>query len=557
MERRDLSRTLPIGGAFVRGTSALIVRTLRVGDADASRMIRQLFPKRMPTFGDVWAVTADDLARLSSDAGLAVSPVDARDLVSLFQRIDPWTLFCQNVVDECEQFVLSADADTTSIRAGTLCPYCRVGTFGIEPMLLRRINWATGTLVDPEMREDIRTVPGKAIPLLDDGIRAWAGTIDRNLDRALADAKLPIYALLAYFNLSLQTPTAFGPRQAERLLAGPAAFGLDDAETLRRHVDGAKRFRDAREVTNGPKEFLTDGKRRDAFVPFTLNGRPYLVEGLLGNGDKCDVFRARTDSETPELVIVKALACEEDADLFRSEIAVARRFQTFDDVSSEFFRQFVPDVADAGTVAFPDGTSAPAVAYRNAHQFDWTVADILREYPKGIHPKDVVWMTNRVCDLLAWIHGKRIVHGAIVPDHLVIKCETHSVRIVDWGYASGIGQPLRAMSVANGVYYPDALRPETRVDVTHDLAMACRVGIALLGGNPATGQTPRRVPTIDEGPVAIPDPIADLLFRHAMYATSRPAVTTVAAFKAKLKVAAEAAYGPPRYHPFSMPRPRP
>ncbi len=551
MQRIDLSRTLPIGGAFVRGTVALMARTVLVGNADASALLTTLFPSRMPTFGDLWDVTADDLVRLLTEAGLPVSPVDARSLVSLLKKIDPWTLACAG--GECEEFALSSTADTSSIVSGTMCPYCRAATFRVEPMLLRRVNWATGMLVDPGMREDIRSIPGKAIPLTDDAIRAWTKTIDANLDRALAEAGLPVYALLAYLNLSLWTPSTFGPRKAERLLAKPDAFELDLRDTIER----ARRFRNAREVTNVPKEYLTDGKRRDAFLPVTLNGRPYLVEGLLGSGDKCDVYRARTDSDTPELVVVKALASEEDADLFRSEIAFARRLQAYDDVSSEFYRQFVPAVVDVGTIAFPDGSSAHAVAYRNAHQFDWTAADILREYPRGVHPKDVVWITNRVCELLAWVHDKRIVHGAIVPEHIVVKCESHRVRIVDWGYAAGISQPLQAVSVANAAYYQNVLRPGSVLYEAHDLAMACRVFIALLGGNPAKGSVPELIPTDDDGPVPVPPAIATLFFDHAMYPTSRPTSRTVAAFKAEFKSVATAAYGPPRYHVFSMPRPRP
>lgn len=540
---REIARTIALTAPFVQGTVLLAARMLRLQPTDAQSVIERLTPGRSPTFGELWEVTASDAERLAVDVGASVSPVDARAFADLCRKADPWTPMCRN----CGELTLSAVAGKVyeTPALGTVCPFCSAAAIALSPVALRRVNWATGALVEPGIAEDIRSVPGKAIPLTDDKIRAWAGRIDANLDRALADAGLSLSAFLALFNLRLGRFEKWGWEEAKELLARPAEFALWQKEELDRRIAEAFRFADAREITNLPRRFLTDGRSRDRFGEVTIGGRAYLLAGRIGRGDTSDVYLARTDDDMPTFVVVKALVTD-DRDLLRREVANLKALAAADAKGSDLFKSTVPEYVAEGVMRRPDGSEWPVVVCRYRHGFDWSLADVMAEYPEGVDVETMVWMANRLFLNMDWFHDVGLVHGALVPAHLVVNARDHSMIQVGWGTAVRPGQRLVGISEAFEAYYPEEAL-NGRVTPQTDFAMAARSLIAVVGGNPATGELPSRVP----------GPVGDMLARYARYpgAPTRGLRTSAMDLYTDWRDVMESVFGPPRYHPFHMPRP--
>ncbi|OGL95649.1 hypothetical protein A2348_03470 [Candidatus Uhrbacteria bacterium RIFOXYB12_FULL_58_10] len=538
---REIARTIALTSPFVQGTVLLAARMLHLQPSDAQSVIERLTPGRSPTFGELWDVKGPDVERLAADAGASVSPVDARALAELCRDVDPWTPMCPS----CGELTLSAVAGKVyEVPAlGTVCPFCSAAAIALSPVLIRRVNWATGALVEPGITVDIRSVPGKAIPFMDDEFRAWAGRVDANLDRALAEAGLPIYAFLALLNLRLGRFEKLGWEEARELLARPDAFGL--WQELDRLIADAFRFADEREVTNLPRRFLADGRSRDQFGEVKINGRAYLLAGRIAQGDTSDVYLARTDDAMPLHVIVKALVTD-DRDLLRHEVANLKTLATADVSGSELFKSTVPEYVMEGVMRRPDGSEWPVVAYRYRHGFDWSLADVMGEYPEGVDVETMVWMANRLFLNMDWFHAVGLVHGALIPPHLVIHARDHSMVQVGWGMAVRPGQKLVGISEAYAAYYPEEALAG-RVNELTDFAMAARSLIAVVGGNPATGQLPSHVP----------EPVGEMLVRYARYtgAPTRGLRTTGMDLYNDWRTTMESVFGPPRYHPCHMPRP--
>lgn len=539
---REIARTIALTAPFVEGTVLLAARMLHVQTPTAQTIIESLTPGRSPTFGELWDVTGPDVERLAADAGTPVSPVDARAFADLCRKADPWTPICPS----CGELTLSAVAGKVyeTPALGTVCPFCSAAAIALSPVVLRRVNWATGALVEPGIAEDIRSVPGKAIPLTDDKIRAWAGRVDSNLDRALAAAGLSIAAFLALFNLRLGRFEKWGWEEAKELLARPAEFGLWNPQEYDRRIAEAFRFADAREVTNLPRRFLTDGRSRDQFGEVTINGRAYLLAGRLGRGDTCDVYLARTDDDMPLFAIVKALVTD-DRDLLRREVTNLKRLAEADVSGSELFKSTVPEYVAEGVMRRPDGSEWPVVVYRYRHGFDWSLSDVMAEYPEGVDVETMVWMANRLFLNMDWFHAVGLVHGALIPPHLIVHARDHSMIQVGWGMAGRAGQRIVGVSAAFEAYYPEEAL-SGRVNAQTDFAMAARSLIAVVGGNPATGQLPANVP----------EPVAQLLVRYARYpgSSTRGLRTTAMDLYNDWKGVMESVFGPPSYHPFHMPR---
>lgn len=541
---RANARTIALPLPFVQGTVLLIARTLRVQLAEAQTIIDRLFSHRTPTFGELWETTDGDVQRVATDAAIAVSPLDARGLRDVLRKVDPWTPVC----GPCGELILSAVAGTVyeTLSVGSACPFCSAGTIALTAMTLRRVNWVTGALVEPNVTEDVRSFPGKRFPLTDAGIRAWARRINPDLDRALTESGLPLYVFLAYHNLKLNRFEKWGADEAQELLADPDTFGLWQREALAARIEEARRWAAAREVTNLPRAFLTDGRARDTFGKVTIGGRAFLLGGQVARGDTSDVYYGRTDGDMPTFVIVKALAAHEDADLMRRELTNLRLLGAADVSRSELFKGTVPQLVAHGTMRRPNGSEWPAIAYRYQEGTDWSLADVMAAYPEGVDPETMVWMANRLFAIMDWFHAVGLVHGSLVPPHLVVHARDHTMNVVGWSVAVRPGQKLPGISAAYEAHYPtEAL--DGRVNAQTDIATAARTLLAVAGGDPTNGRAPS----------SLPEPIAKLLVAHARYPGNSVSglCATAADFYRAFGATTESVYGKRRYHPFHMPRP--
>lgn len=549
-------RALPLPSSFTAALLKLVIRTLEIAESDETENL--LVAVRLssatigtsPTFGQLAIPSISDWSEAIKTERMATPSVRVHELVDLLKMINPTTSVC----DACGEFAINQiGGKFMALVPNELCPFCLTGHVKIEPMILRTVNWATGELVAPNDAYDSHSRVGLGIPLTDEAIVRWAGGINWDLDAALLEAKISIHGFLAY--LHLKTDVLPEIEQAPQILLQP--FAKHDESMHKCWLDGAARFLDEREITNLPhKKFLSDGRRRDEFTPITIGDRTYLIDGKIGEGDKCDVYRARWDHEPTERVIIKALVVPGDKDLFDREIAMLNGMRRYDDIDSEFFLRFIPKVSLAGHGRFPDGSVQPMVVLHDFHQFDWTLEDIRQKFPDGVHPRHVVWMMNRVTEFLSWLHAKRVVHGAILPQHLLVNVWTHRIKFLDWGYAVTMNSPLKGF-VSNALaFYPNPLTHDWFMKVIgikfqpqDDLAMACRCMLYTLGSDPLTGHG--ALTRCPEGNDV--RPLIQMLYDHAAYDNSRPSAMSASAFKESFGKIAASIYGPPRFVPFEVP----
>ena len=88
------------------------------------------------------------------------------------------------------------------------------------------------------------------------------------------------------------------------------------------------------------------------------------------------------------------------------------------------------------------------------------LAFVARRFPAGLDPRDVAWIWRRLLVALGFAHRAGIVHGAVLPPHVLIETEQHGLTLVDWCYATGGPQPgaLPAIPAAYRDWYPPEVR---------------------------------------------------------------------------------------------------
>jgi hypothetical protein len=266
---------------------------------------------------------------------------------------------------------------------------------------------------------------------------------------------------------------------------------------------------------------------------------PYAIEGRIARGDSSDVFLARRAHRVTERVVIKVLRALDEPLLLTTEAAALRAFQFSTAAGSAHFSRLVPQLVHESHVVDDDGTKRPAIVVRHASGFSATLADARQAYPLGVDPRAAVWMWRRAIEVLQWVHAQRVVHGAVLPQHLVLHARDHGVMMIGWSRSTTPGEPLRAAVKAQRDFYPDDAWNGGAVDLALDLAMAARCIAFVLGGDPKSGDVPS----------SVPKPIAKLVETCA----SGRAGDDAHALHGIVGDAAREAYGPPTYVPFELP----
>lgn len=251
-------------------------------------------------------------------------------------------------------------------------------------------------------------------------------------------------------------------------------------------------------------------------------------------GDLCDLYPAHADGVA---VLLKVARSPRSSDLMQAEARALSRLNQ--ELHDQPVRAHFPVYRESFRMRDAAGLQRMVnVLHQEADTF--SLAEVLRRYPKGLHPADAAWMFNRMLAALATSHSLGLVHGAIVPDHVLIRPADHNGILIDWCYSVNSGTPIKAISPAYADDYPPEVTARQAATAATDIFMAARLMVRLLGGQ--AGQPP----------ASTPKPIHALLRACLIPAPARrhqDAWQVLDDFRAIL---AEL-YGPPTFRPFRMP----
>jgi serine/threonine protein kinase len=221
-----------------------------------------------------------------------------------------------------------------------------------------------------------------------------------------------------------------------------------------------------------PSSIPDDGRTRLA-----VGGRTYMVQGLLGTGDSSHVYRGRWVRRLGELVVLKVLRCPSDADLMRREWAFLGRLQNSSARGSDHFVNRLPSPIATGPVRVGDEERLVSV-FQWRSGFQHTLEDVKAVHTKGVGAPCAVWIFKRLLEFLGWAHESGVVHGAVLPPHVLVHPRDHGAMLVGWTTATAWSafqaEPLPALSRAWKTWYPDDARKGREVKPATDITMAAR-----------------------------------------------------------------------------------
>ncbi|WP_326553482.1 serine/threonine protein kinase [Micromonospora sp. NBC_01813] len=281
-------------------------------------------------------------------------------------------------------------------------------------------------------------------------------TTDDPVDLFGTDAPTRRYHQLA----RLLHPDTAGPTAPDRRTVTAAFVRL--ADLWRRH-QGA-----GRDSTTGDDTVTIDTRRGRYVVPRT----PHYV------GDLADLYRHGDDQ------LVKVPRNPANNDLIVREATALTRLADHGDAR---YLPYVPRLVDDFRHTDPATGAVRQVTVLGTAPGLRSLAEVHRAYPDGVDARDAAWMFRRLLVALGFAHRAGLVHGAVLPGHVLIEPEQHGVVLVDWCYASAGGEPVPAIVPAYTDWYPDEVRQRRGPGPGTDLAMAARCLTWLTGDRAPAG----------------------------------------------------------------------
>lgn len=150
-----------------------------------------------------------------------------------------------------------------------------------------------------------------------------------------------------------------------------------------------------------------------------------LTESSKITGGICDVYYAEGFDKSAVVKIARSFDHESLLQNEKNTLLAIR--QPLEDGRGQKMLNYLPEVLASFSVS---GHRASVLSFAS----DCHTLEHLKTYfPNGIDFRHIVWMMNRVFEIIGWsVNRAGIIHGAILPNHLMYRPADHGLVLVDW-----------------------------------------------------------------------------------------------------------------------------
>lgn len=242
---------------------------------------------------------------------------------------------------------------------------------------------------------------------------------------------------------------------------------------------------------------LNDGSygKAQTFATVTTRRMTHVIKRPVPGGDICDGYLAESARDSlATRTFCKIARDPRDSDLMKAEAAALKKLHA-DGTETKWY-PYVSELVDS--FVYADGMQRRDANVLTVLDGFYTLKDVRERCGGSVKLLDAIWMWRRLLMALGFAHENGVVHGAVLPDHVMIWPEEHGVVLIDWCYSrirsdTGYDPIVAIVDEYAGWYPPEVLARQAPSPAT-DLAMAARLMIWLLGGSPEKATFPDSVP---------------------------------------------------------------
>ncbi len=321
-------------------------------------------------------------------------------------------------------------------------------------------------------------------------------------------------------------------------------FPVDDAAAVRLHRRLARLLhpdtvpeseRAGAEAEFARLEALWRRRTAAARPTLTTRHRTYTLGPAVASGDLAVLRAASYEHDgTRHRALLKIPRAVTDNDLMERE---ARALTRLARRGAARHRAYAPRLIESFRHRDPD-TGVERRVNSLAELEGWhSLAEVRAAHPDGLDPRDAAWMWRRLLAALGWAHRTGLVHGAVLPDHVLIHPERHGLVLVDWCYSTALGETVPALVERHRDSYPPEVTGRRPATEATDIHLASRTLAALMGEH-------------------TPPPMRAFLRGCTLPAEARRPHDAWRLL-AELDELLDRLYGPRTFRPFTMPAPAP
>jgi hypothetical protein len=224
-------------------------------------------------------------------------------------------------------------------------------------------------------------------------------------------------------------------------------------------------------------------------LEITIGSKTYHVLDRIAIGSICSIYRCRfTDGGKQVEGLFKIARDSRTNALVANEADILRRLYAFDPANR--YTPFLPAIE--ASVALADGSGGPprqGNVLRMHEKIEspdelYTLNQVKAAFPDGLDGRHVAWIWRRVLNIIGFAHSNGIVHGQVLPMHILIEPKTHKLLLVDWCCASIDHHPLPIIAGGYTNWYKRDRAATNPPAPALDVAFGARSMIELLGGDP-------------------------------------------------------------------------
>jgi serine/threonine protein kinase len=235
------------------------------------------------------------------------------------------------------------------------------------------------------------------------------------------------------------------------------------------------------------------GRRHGITKPIILTSRTrsYTLSSQSQRSDLADLYSAVTDPPDRQFLLKVAREAQ-DNELLVTEAQVLRHLRTADRPEAAGFLPMLPKLIESLRLT-STGPGRQVNAFVRAPGF-YSLEQVREGHPHGLDPKHMAWMFRQLLLVLGYLHRRQVVHGAVLPHHVLIH-PAHDLLLVDFTAAvrepGSTGAHIPYVSERYEDWYPPEVTAKQPPEPATDIAMAARCMSYLMAGQP--------VPTRIEG----------------------------------------------------------
>jgi len=202
----------------------------------------------------------------------------------------------------------------------------------------------------------------------------------------------------------------------------------------------------------------------------------YTLGRLIAAGDIADVYEGASGSSRYILKIARVPGSHAYLDVEQKHVA-----RLLKEAGDSVYRLYVPTLVES----FPakDKIQKRVNVFAHPGKPMYTFKQVVEKHPK-LDGRHIAWIFRRLCEFLEFASRHKIVHGAILPEHVLIDVAGHGVQLCGWGQSVETGQPVKIIASRYASWYPPEVIGKKPTAAATDLYMVGRLMLSAAAGTP-------------------------------------------------------------------------